>query len=151
MFIEDYDQNIARHMIQGVDVWLNTPRRPHEACGTSGQKAAVNGVLNCSILDGWWPEGFNGENGWAIGGENHQASEEEQDAADSESLFELLENEIVPLFYKRDERELPREWIRKMKESIATLAPAFSTRRMVKDYTNQMYVPAMRKEEERAA
>ncbi len=151
MFIEDYDQNIARHMIQGVDVWLNTPRRPHEACGTSGQKAAVNGVLNCSILDGWWPEGYNGENGWAIGGENHHASEEEQDAADSESLFELLENEIVPLFYKRDERELPREWIRKMKESIATLAPVFSTRRMVKDYTNQMYVPAMRKEEERAA
>ncbi|HLB50042.1 MAG TPA: alpha-glucan family phosphorylase [Anaerolineales bacterium] len=151
MFIEDYDQNTARHMIQGVDVWLNTPRRPHEASGTSGQKAAVNGVLNCSILDGWWPEGFNGENGWAIGGENHHANEEEQDAADSESLFQLLESEIVPLFYKRDERELPREWIRKMKESIATLAPVFSTRRMVKDYTNQMYVPAMRKEEERAA
>lgn len=151
MFIEDYDQNTARHMIQGVDVWLNTPRRPHEASGTSGQKAAVNGVLNCSILDGWWPEGFNGENGWAIGDENHHASEEEQDAADSESLFQLLESEIVPLFYKRDERELPREWIRKMKESIATLAPVFSTRRMVKDYTNQMYVPAMRKEEERAA
>jgi starch phosphorylase len=151
MFIEDYDQNTARHMIQGVDVWLNTPRRPHEASGTSGQKAAVNGVLNCSILDGWWPEGFNGENGWAIGDENHHASEEEQDAADSESLFQLLESEIVPLFYKRDERELPREWVRKMKESIATLAPVFSTRRMVKDYTNQMYVPAMRKEEERAA
>lgn len=143
MFIEDYDQNIARHMVQGCDVWLNTPRRPHEASGTSGQKAAVNGVLNCSILDGWWPEGYNGENGWAIGGENHSGDEEAQDAADSETLFDLLENEIVPLYYKRDERDLPRDWIRKMKESIATLAPVFSTRRMVKDYANQMYIPAM--------
>ena len=143
MFIEDYDQNIARHMIQGVDVWLNTPRRPHEASGTSGQKAAINGVLNCSILDGWWPEGYNGENGWAIGGETTLSDEEAQDAADSESLFGLLEREIVPLFYKRDEKDLPREWIHKMKECIATLAPVFSTRRMVKDYTNQMYIPAI--------
>ncbi|HKZ70218.1 MAG TPA: alpha-glucan family phosphorylase, partial [Anaerolineales bacterium] len=143
IFIEDYDQNIARHLVQGCDVWLNTPRRPHEASGTSGQKAAVNGVLNCSILDGWWPEGYNGENGWAIGAEETLASEEEQDAADSESLFNLLENEIVPLYYNRDERDLPRQWIRKMKESIATLAPLFSTRRMLKDYVNQMYIPAM--------
>ncbi|MBM4424192.1 MAG: glycosyltransferase family 1 protein [Chloroflexi bacterium] len=143
IFIEDYDQNIARHIVQGCDVWLNTPRRPHEASGTSGQKAALNGVLNCSILDGWWPEGFNGENGWAIGGEHDYDREDEQDAADSESLFGLLENEIVPLYYKVDEKDLPREWIRKMKESIATLAPAFSTRRMVKDYATQMYVPAM--------
>jgi starch phosphorylase len=144
MFIEDYDQNIARHLIQGVDVWLNTPRRPHEASGTSGQKAAINGVINCSILDGWWPEGYNGENGWAIGGESTLPDEEAQDAADSESLFGLLEREIVPLFYKRDENDLPREWIHKMKECIATLAPVFSTRRMVKDYTNQMYVPAIK-------
>jgi starch phosphorylase len=151
MFIEDYDQNIARHLVQGCDVWLNTPRRPHEASGTSGQKAAVNGVLNCSILDGWWPEGFNGDNGWAIGGEEEHSSEDAQDAADSESLFTLLENEIVPLYYHRDEKDLPRDWIRRMKECIATLAPVFSTRRMLKDYVNQMYVPAMQAGEKVAA
>jgi starch phosphorylase len=144
IFIEDYDQNVARHLVQGVDVWLNTPRRPHEASGTSGQKAAINGVLNCSILDGWWPEGYNGKNGWAIGDEQDRALEDDQDAFDAESLFTLLENEIVPLYYKRDEKDLPREWIRMMKESIATLAPLFSARRMVKDYVNQMYIPAMR-------
>lgn len=143
IFIEDYDQNIARHLVQGCDVWLNTPRRPHEASGTSGEKAAVNGLLNCSILDGWWPEGFNGDNGWSIGGEEQLPTEEEQDASDSQSLFNLFENEIVPLYYRRDEKDLPRDWIRRMKESIATLAPVFSTRRMVKDYVNQMYVPAM--------
>jgi starch phosphorylase len=142
MFIEDYDQNIARYMVQGCDVWLNTPRRPHEASGTSGQKAAVNGVLNCSILDGWWPEGYNGENGWTIGGEQTQATEDEQDAADSNALFELFENEIVPLYYRRDDKELPRDWIQKMKESIATLTPMFSTRRMVKEYVSQLYTPA---------
>jgi starch phosphorylase len=143
IFIEDYDQNIARHLVQGCDVWLNTPRRPHEASGTSGEKAAVNGVLNLSIPDGWWPEGFNGENGWTIGSEEPQANDEAQDNADSLSLFELLENEIVPLYYTRDEKDLPREWIRRMKEAIATLTPIFSTRRMVKDYVNQMYIPAM--------
>ena len=144
MFIEDYDQNIARHLLQGVDVWLNTPRRPHEASGTSGQKAAINGVINCSIADGWWPEGYNGKNGWLIGDETPKANDEEQDRFDSESLFNLLEKEIVPLFYKRDEDDLPRDWIKMMKESIATLAPAFSTRRMIKDYT-QMYVEAWEK------
>lgn len=144
MFIEDYDQNVARHLVQGVDVWLNTPRRPHEASGTSGQKAAVNGVLNCSILDGWWPEGYNGKNGWAISNETNEANDEAQDAKDSEALFSLLENEIVPLFYKRDEKDIPRDWIHLMKESIATLSPQFSTRRMLKDYVNQMYAPAMR-------
>ncbi|MBI5713897.1 MAG: alpha-glucan family phosphorylase, partial [Chloroflexi bacterium] len=101
MFIEDYDQNIARHLVQGVDVWLNTPRRPHEASGTSGQKAAINGVINCSISDGWWPEGYNGKNGWLIGDETSKANDEEQDRFDSESLFSILENEIVPLYYKR--------------------------------------------------
>lgn len=151
MFIEDYDQNIARHLVQGCDVWLNTPRRPHEASGTSGQKAAVNGVLNCSILDGWWPEGFNGDNGWTIGSEEQFPTEEEQDAADSESLFNLLENEIVPLYYHRDEKDLPHDWIRRMKESIATLTPVFSTRRMLKDYVTQMYVPALQAGERAAA
>jgi starch phosphorylase len=103
----------------------------------------VNGVLNLSIPDGWWPEGFNGENGWTIGSEEPQANDEAQDNADSLSLFELLENEIVPMYYNRDEKDLPREWIRRMKEAIATLTPIFSTRRMVKDYVNQMYIPAM--------
>jgi starch phosphorylase len=151
MFIEDYDQNIARNLVQGCDVWLNTPRRPHEASGTSGQKAAINGLLNCSILDGWWPEGFNGDNGWTIGGEEQLATEEAQDAADSESLFKLLETEIVPLYYRRDDKGLPRDWIRRMKESIATLTPVFSTRRMLKDYVTQMYVPAMHDEEKAPA
>jgi starch phosphorylase len=142
VFIEDYDINVARHMLQGVDVWLNTPRRPLEACGTSGQKAAVNGVLNCSILDGWWREGYNGKNGWAIGDEEEFQNTEEQDASDSEALYEVLENEIVPLYYDRDENYIPRGWLRRVKESIRTLAPMFSTSRMVKEYTLEMYVPA---------
>jgi len=146
VFLADYDQNIARHLIQGVDVWLNTPRRPYEASGTSGQKAALNGVLNMSILDGWWPEGYNGANGWAIGSEELLEDEEAQDAHDSEALFSLLENEVVPIFYRRDEQYLPREWIAMMKESIMTLGPLFSTRRMVKEYITEMYLPAMQRD-----
>jgi starch phosphorylase len=141
-FIEDYDINVARHLVQGVDVWLNTPRRPNEASGTSGQKAAANGVLNLSVLDGWWREGYNGKNGWAIGEDVEYANTDEQDAADAESLYEILENEIVPLFYDRDENYIPRGWLQRVKESIRTLAPMFSTRRMVKEYTTEMYVPA---------
>lgn len=140
VFLEDYDQNMARHLVQGVDVWLNTPRRPNEASGTSGQKAALNGVLNLSILDGWWPEGYNGENGWAIGDEFEYDSDEEQDQADCESLFGLLENTIMPLYYRRDEHNVPHDWIRHMKNSIATLGPQFSTMRMVKDYVTQFYM-----------
>lgn len=142
-FVEDYDQNIARHMVQGVDVWLNTPRRPHEASGTSGMKAAMNGVLNASILDGWWPEGFNGENGWAIGTDREYDNEVEQDNADRESLFLTLEKDIIPLYYNRDDHNLPREWIRRMKDSIATLTPQFSTTRMLEDYLRGYYIPAM--------
>ena len=142
VFIEDYDINVARHMLQGVDVWLNTPRRPFEASGTSGQKAAVNGVLNCSVLDGWWREGYNGKNGWAIGDDEQSQNTEEQDASDSEALYEVLENEIVPLYYDLDENFIPRGWMRRVKESIRTLAPMFSTSRMVKEYTQEMYVPA---------
>ncbi|HUN22768.1 MAG TPA: alpha-glucan family phosphorylase [Anaerolineales bacterium] len=144
VFLEDYDQNVARHLVQGCDVWLNTPRRPHEASGTSGQKAALNGVLNLSILDGWWPEGYNGHNGWSIGTEEQLADQEAQDSRDAESLFSILENEVVPTFYKRDNNNVPHDWIRMMKESMMTLLPAFSTRRMLKDYTNQLYIPAMR-------
>jgi len=142
VFVEDYDINVARYLLQGVDVWLNTPRRPQEASGTSGQKAAINGVLNCSILDGWWREGYNGKNGWAIGDEEEYPNEEAQDEADSQSLYELLENEIVPLYYDRDDDYIPRRWLRKVKESIRSLAPTFSTWRMVKEYTAEMYVPA---------
>jgi len=141
VFIEDYDMYVARQLVQGVDVWMNTPRRPYEASGTSGMKAALNGGLNFSVLDGWWREAYNGKNGWAIGDERDFAAPEEQDAADAESLFSTLENEIVPLYYRTDDNGLPREWIQRMKESIATCAPRFSTMRMVKQYVGEMYDP----------
>lgn len=144
VFLEDYDMNLARFLVQGVDVWLNTPRRPNEASGTSGQKAALNGVLNFSVLDGWWREGFNGHNGWAIGDETEYESYEAQDAAHAESLYNILENEIVPLFYnERSADGLPGDWIALMKESIMTLTPRFSIQRMVKEYTERLYYPPM--------
>ncbi len=139
VFLEDYDMNLARYLVQGVDVWLNTPRRPLEASGTSGQKAALNGALNFSILDGWWREGYNGANGWAIGSDDSHPDHKFQDAMDAESLYDTLENEIIPLFYKRSSANLPLEWISRMKESIRTLAPEFSMRRMVKDYAVDLY------------
>jgi starch phosphorylase len=143
VFLEDYDMNLARYLVQGVDVWLNTPRRPNEASGTSGQKAAVNGALNFSILDGWWREGFNGKNGWAIGTDDSHADHKFQDDMDAESLYDTLENEIIPLFYNRSPGDLPVEWIGLMKESIRTLAPEFSMRRMVKAYANELYFELM--------
>ena len=143
VFLEDYDINLARHLVQGVDVWLNTPRRPKEASGTSGQKAALNGVLNFSILDGWWREGYNGHNGWAIGDEQSWDDEDAQDAADAESLYDILENEIVPLYYERAADNIPYEWLGWVKESITTLAPIFSMRRMIKEYANQIYLPCI--------
>ena len=140
VFLEDYDMNLGRYLTQGVDVWLNTPRRPNEASGTSGMKAAMNGVLNFSVLDGWWREGFNGENGWAIGTETDYATPEEQDAADAADLYDTLENEIIPLYYReRSADGLPGDWIARMKESIRTLSPRFSMRRMVKEYSECMY------------
>ncbi|MFL7791128.1 MAG: alpha-glucan family phosphorylase [Anaerolineae bacterium] len=145
-FIEDYDMRVARYLVQGVDVWLNNPRRPREASGTSGQKAAVNGVPNLSILDGWWAEGYNGANGWAIdAGQEKFESEWAQDTAEAEALYDLLENEVVPLFYKRDADDVPRGWVQVMKESIRTAAPVFCTRRMVKEYAERFYVPAIRR------
>jgi glycogen phosphorylase len=148
VFLEDYDMNIARYLVQGVDVWLNTPRRPNEASGTSGEKAALNGVLNFSVLDGWWREGYNGMNGWAIGGDVDVPDPNQQDDADAESLYDTLENEIIPLYYtNRSADNLPGEWIGRIKESIRTLAPQFSMRRMVKEYVNQLYVPAMKSED----
>lgn len=146
VFLEDYDIKLARYLVQGVDVWLNTPRRPNEASGTSGQKAALNGVLNFSVLDGWWREGYNGKNGWAIGSDVDYADPEEQDEADAESLYDTLENEIIPLYYRVTSSDgIPIEWLARMKESIRTLAPHFCTRRMVKEYLERMYLPAMQK------
>lgn len=149
VFLEDYDMNLARYLVQGVDVWLNTPRRPNEASGTSGMKAALNGTLNFSVLDGWWREGYNGENGWSIGDDTTYSDYNQQDEADAESLYNTLENEIIPLYYtKRSADGLPMDWIARMKESIRTVAPQFSTRRMLKEYFEGMYRPAMRSEEE---
>jgi starch phosphorylase len=142
VFLEDYDVNLARYLVQGVDVWLNTPRRPNEASGTSGQKAALNGALNLSVLDGWWPEGFNGQNGWAIGGMEEDEDPDLQDARDAESLYELLEREIVPLYYDRSADDLPGEWLGKVKESIRSIGPQFSMRRMLKAYIEDMYYPS---------
>jgi starch phosphorylase len=147
VFLEEYDMNLARYLVQGVDVWLNTPRRPNEASGTSGQKAALNGVLNFSVLDGWWREGYNGQNGWAIGKDMDYNNPEVQDAEDAASLYEILENEIVPLYYKlRSSDGLPGEWLARMKESIRTIGPQFSMRRMVKEYVDHLYLPAMQAE-----
>lgn len=144
VFLEDYDMNIARYLVQGVDIWLNTPRRPNEASGTSGEKAAINGVLNFSVLDGWWREGFNGKNGWAIGNDEEYPDSNIQDDADANSLYDTLENEIIPMYYdERSADNLPVEWIERMKESIRTMAPQFCTRRMVKEYMNELYHPAM--------
>jgi starch phosphorylase len=143
VFLENYDMNIARHLISGVDVWLNTPRRPREASGTSGQKAALSGVPNFSVLDGWWAEGYDGSNGWAIGEDREYKDLATQDEADAYSFYTTLEEEIIPAFYSRDaDTGVPGEWVRIMKNSIRTCAPRFSMRRMVIDYTERYYLPA---------
>jgi starch phosphorylase len=139
VFIQDYDQEIARQMVQSVDVWLNVPRRPLEASGTSGEKVALNGGLNLSILDGWWLEGYDGSNGWAIGDTARPESTEEADSHDAESLYRTLEEAVVPLYYQRDGSGLPREWIAMMKNALSTLAPAFNSDRMVQDYATKIY------------
>ena len=139
--LEDYDMNVARYLVQGVDVWHNNPRRPLEASGTSGQKASLNGAPNFSVLDGWWPEAYNGKNGWTIGEAKEYASQEEQDATDAESLYRTLEQEISPLYYGRNAEAVPESWVEVMKESIATVAPEFSAQRMVRDYVHKLYVP----------
>jgi starch phosphorylase len=150
-FVEDYDMRVGRMLVQGVDVWLNTPRRPLEASGTSGMKAAMNGALNCSIADGWWPEGYDGENGWVIGsaaedptrdtsaGKEPMADEAKNDREDGLALYELLEEQIVPIYYDRDDSGLPIDWLRRMKEAIATITPKFSSDRMVRDYAELAY------------
>lgn len=142
VFLDDYDINLARHLVQGVDVWLNNPRRPLEASGTSGQKVVLNGVLNCSILDGWWAEAFDGSNGFAIGHGRTHVNQEVQDERDAKSMAEVLTNEIIPLFYQRDHDDLPQAWIKRMKRAVRTLGWRFNADRMVKDYVLNEYLPA---------
>ncbi len=150
VFLEDYDMNLARYLVQGVDVWMNTPRRPMEASGTSGMKAALNGGLNFSVLDGWWPEAYNGQNGWAIGEDkgldSPAESEGEQDLEDAESLYGQLESEIIPLYYERNSKEIPQRWVERIRASMKTVIPRFSTRRMLKEYVERLYVPAIKRD-----
>ncbi len=141
-FVEDYDINVCRHLIQGVDVWLNNPRRPLEASGTSGEKAVYNGALNLSALDGWWAEAYDGSNGFAIGKGTHHVSDEITDTRDAAYLFRVLEEEVIPLYYDRDDDGLPQQWIKRMMNSISSLAWRFSAHRMVADYVRSAYLPA---------
>jgi starch phosphorylase len=142
VFVEDYDINVARHLVQGVDLWLNTPLRPLEASGTSGQKVVLNGGLNLSVLDGWWPEAYDGENGFAIGLGAVHSDPNVQWTRDAEALHRTLEQEVLPLFFDIDSDGLPRRWVERMKRSIATLAWRFSADRMLIDYVNGCYLPA---------
>jgi starch phosphorylase len=142
-FVDDYDLHVAHFLVQGCDVWLNNPRKPLEASGTSGMKASVNGVLNVSIGDGWWPEGYSGTNGWLIDPGTTNDDLAAQDAADAEALYRLLEEQVVPTFYERDQQGVPRRWVQMVKEAIRTIAPRFSTRRMLKEYVERMYLPAI--------
>jgi glycogen phosphorylase len=145
-FVDDYDLHVAHFLVQGCDVWMNTPRKPLEASGTSGMKACVNGVPHLSIGDGWWAEGFNGRNGWQIEGQSQNQDAESVDRADAEALYSLLETQIVPTFYDRDPDGLPRRWLAIVREAIRTVTPRFSSRRMVKQYAEEMYGPAMQQE-----
>ena len=140
--LENYNIAMSRYLISGVDVWLNNPRRPMEASGTSGQKASVNGVINFSVLDGWWAEGYDQTNGWTIGTDKEYSSYAEQDIADSQSMYKTLETKIIPTFYNRpSEYEPSEEWMKIMKQSIITTGGKYSTARMLVDYTNNLYIP----------
>lgn len=143
VFLEDYDINVARYLVRGVDVWLNNPRRPMEASGTSGMKAAVNGALNISTLDGWWAEAYTPEKGWAVGAGENYDDLNYQDMIESQAIYNILENEIIPLFYTRSADNLPRPWIRRMKHSMKSITPRFSTNRMLSDYTRRFYNQAL--------
>jgi starch phosphorylase len=144
VFVENYDIAVAKYLTSGADVWLNTPRRPMEASGTSGMKAAMNGVLNCSIMDGWWDEAYNPNVGWAIGHGEQYVDEKLQDDVESKALYDLLERDIIPLFYQRGRDGLPREWIRMMKNCMKEIGPSMSSHRMLMDYSNQFYFPALK-------
>ncbi len=143
-FVEDYDLHVAHFLVQGCDIWLNNPRKPLEASGTSGMKASINGVPHMSIGDGWWAEGYNGKNGWTIDGGNTSGDEGAVDAADADALYRLLEDQVVPAFYDRGPDQVPHRWLQIVKEAIRTVAPQFSARRMVKEYVERMYLPASR-------
>ncbi len=150
VFIEDYDMTVAHYLVHGVDVWLNTPRRPLEACGTSGMKAAANGGLNLSVLDGWWPEAYQPGIGWAIGCSEEYEEPDHQDEVESQAIYHLLEKEIIPLFYHRDDG-LPREWIRRMKAAMQAICPIFNSDRMVGEYCERFYIPAAERYQHLAA
>ena len=151
VFVEDYDIEVARMLYQGSDVWLNNPRRPQEACGTSGEKAALNGALNCSILDGWWDEMFDGRNGWAISSAETYDDLERRDAVEADSLYEILERQIVPLFYERVDGPVPRRWVQRIKDALVSLGPQVVASRMVRDYVTQMYEPVAARADAMAA
>jgi starch phosphorylase len=140
VFLENYDVHVARQMVAGCDIWLNNPRRPLEASGTSGMKASCHGCLGFSILDGWWREGYDGKNGFGISGDSQPASVEEQDRVDSANLYQTLTEQIIPMFFNRDAQGIPREWLKRVRHSMATLVPRFTTDRMVKEYTNKYYL-----------
>lgn len=140
-FVEDYDLHVAHLLVQGCDVWLNNPRKPLEASGTSGMKASMNGVLHLSIDDGWWAEGYTGSNGWKISGA--ATTDGDVDAADADALYRLLENDVVPRFYDRDARGVPHRWLEVVKQALLTITPRFSTRRMLKQYVERAYAPAL--------
>ena len=151
IFLVDYDMGIAEHLVHGVDLWINTPRRPWEASGTSGMKVLVNGGLNLSELDGWWAEAYAPDVGWALGDGLEHDSDPAWDAIEAERLYDLLENEIIPEFYDRDEQGIPRRWIARVRESMARLAPQYSTNRMMKDYLERYYLPGAAAYRERTA
>ena len=151
IFLSDYDMLLTEHLVQGVDVWLNTPRRPWEACGTSGMKVLVNGGLNLSELDGWWAEAYAPELGWALGDGREHDDDPAWDAAEAEALYDLLEREVIPEFYTRDDQGIPGAWVARMRESMARLTPRFSSNRAVREYTERYYLPAASVYSERAA
>jgi starch phosphorylase len=142
IFLSDYDMLLTEHLVQGVDVWLNTPRRPWEACGTSGMKVLVNGGINLSELDGWWAEAYTPEVGWALGDGQEHGDDPAWDAAEADALYDLLEREVIPEFYTRDNKGIPTAWVKRMRESMARLTPLFSANRTVREYTEQHYLPA---------
>jgi starch phosphorylase len=151
IFLSDYDMHLTEQLVQGVDVWINTPRRPWEACGTSGMKVLVNGGINLSELDGWWEEAYTPEVGWALGDGQEHDSDPTWDAIEAEALYDLLEREVIPEFYTRDEQGIPKAWVARMRESMARLTPRFSSNRAVREYTEQYYFPAASAYRERAA
>jgi starch phosphorylase len=151
VFLNDYDMMLAQELVQGIDLWINTPRRPWEACGTSGMKVLVNGGLNLSELDGWWAEAYSPEVGWAIGDGKEHGEDPEWDAKEADALYSLLEAEVIPEFYQRDESGMPARWLGRIRESMARLTPEFSATRAIREYTESHYLPAAARYRERAA